>query len=139
MYFFQSVKMKSYAPCLRNFTTVKFSHFWLDITLIMKVSISLGQTGHSVRLIKECLQNFERRASLRWQENHFKTSKKVAGSVINIKCIYILRRAEEVPFDFWKKRETVSAASCPKMFRGLSRLLLKAYQELLSERKGAVR
>jgi len=73
-----------------------------------------------------------------WKESVI-VKQKVAGSVINIKYIYILRRAEEVPFDFWKKIETVSAASRPKMFWSLSRLLLRAYLELLPERKGAVR
>jgi hypothetical protein len=63
----------------------------------------------------------------------------VAGLAINIKYIYILRRAEEVPFDFWKKKETVSPASRSKMFWGPTRLPLSAYRELLPKHKGAVR
>jgi len=60
-----------------------------------------------------------------WKESVI-VNQKVVGLVINIKYIYILRRAEEVLFDFRKKRETVSAASRPKMFWGLTRLLLSA-------------
>jgi hypothetical protein len=63
----------------------------------------------------------------------------MAGSVINIKYIYIRRRDEEVPYDFWKKRETISPESPRNMLWGLSRLLHGAHRELLTERKGAVR